>query len=258
MWDPRTYLAFADERSRPFADLLSRVAAESPGHVVDLGCGPGQLTATLAQRWPGAHVLGVDSSPEMLAQAAQHAEPGRVDFEAGDAATWQPSGPLDVLVSNATLQWVPGHRELLGRYISWLAPGGWLAVQVPGNFGAPSHAVVRELAASPRWSPQLAGATLRVTDVADPADYAGDLAELGCRVDSWETTYVHLLDGEDAALGWIRGTALRPVLARLDAEGQQAFLDELAPRLRAAYPRRPYGTPFPFRRVFFVAQAPAA
>jgi trans-aconitate 2-methyltransferase len=262
MWDPTTYLAFADERSRPFVDLVARVGAEQPSLVVDIGCGPGQLTASLARRWPTARVLGVDSSPEMLAEAAAHADPGRLDFERGDAATWSPPGPVDVVVSNATLQWVPGHRALLPTWVSWLRPGGWLAVQVPGNFDAPSHVELRALAGEARWAARLRdagllrGAVEDVAPVAEPADYAGDLAELGCRVDAWETTYLHLLTGEDAALGWVRGTALRPVLARLGEAEQAEFVAELAPRLRAAYPARPYGTPFPFRRVFFVAQRP--
>lgn len=256
MWDPTTYLAFADERSRPFVDLLARVGAREPSLVVDIGCGPGQLTASLARRWPSARVLGVDSSPEMLGEAAAHAVPGRVDFERGDASTWSPPGPVDVLVSNATLQWVPGHRALLPTWASWLRPGGWLAIQVPGNFEAPSHAEVRALASEPRWSARLRGAVGDGSPVSDPADYAGELAALGCRVDAWETTYLHLLAGDDAVLGWVRGTALRPVLARLAPDEQAEFLGELAPRLRAAYPPRPYGTPFPFRRVFVVAERP--
>ncbi|MPY94540.1 MAG: trans-aconitate 2-methyltransferase [Acidimicrobiia bacterium] len=258
MWDPATYLTFEDERSRPFVDLLSRVGAKAPADVVDLGSGPGQLTATLAARWPSAQVLGVDSSAEMLASAAPLTEPGRLAFAEGDAATWEPPGPVDVLVSNATLQWVPGHRALLTRYVSWLRPEGWLAIQVPGNFDAPSHALVRELTESPRWAGALSGAAGRTSPVAGPADYAEDLAALHCRVDAWETTYLHVLAGEDAVLGWVRGTALRPVLARLGPAEQEDFLAELAPRLRGAYPPRPHGTPFPFRRVFVVAQRQAA
>lgn len=257
MWDPTTYLAFADERSRPFADLVARVGAERPSLVVDMGCGPGQLTASLLRRWPEARVVGVDNSPEMLGEAAAHAEPGRLAFELGDIVTWSPPGPVDVLVSNAALQWVPGHRALLPTWVSWLRPGGWLAVQVPGNFQAPSHAAVRALAAEPRWRARLEGVLGEEAPVAGPADYAGDLAALGCRVDAWETTYLHLLAGEDAVLRWAQGTALRPVLDRLSPAERDQFLGELAPRLRAAYPAGPHGTPFPFRRVFFVARRPA-
>src|SRR3712207_242221 len=141
-WHPGTYLRYAGERARPFAELLARVDAAAPRTVVDLGCGEGALTASLAQRWPGARVTGIDSSPEMLAAAAAHAEPGRVDFALGDVRDWAPDGPVDVLVSNAVLHWVPGHEELLARWAGWLAPGGVLAVQVPGNFRAPTHALL--------------------------------------------------------------------------------------------------------------------
>ncbi len=258
MWDPGTYLAFEDERSRPFFDLVRRVGAEDPQRVVDLGCGPGQLTATLAERWPRAHVLGVDSSTEMLEAAEAHAIAGRLTFAPGDAATWEPDGPIDVLVTNAALQWVPDHRRLLARYASWLAPGGWFAMQVPGNFDQPSHELARQLASSPRWKATLGGALTRgITAVDTPQVYAAELIGAGCRVDAWETTYLQVLAGPDAVLNWIRGTALRPVLTALDPAGRDQFLAELAPQLRDAYPERPWGTSFPFRRVFVVAQRPA-
>src|ERR1700758_5449107 len=153
MWDAGQYLRFGDERSRPFFDLLSRVGAADPGYVADLGCGPGNLTAVLAQRWPGAQVVGVDNSADMIAAArasAPQAAPN-LSFVPGDVWDWWPELPLDVLVCNAVLQWVPGHDELLLRWADLLAPDGWLAFQLPGNFDQPSHAIVKDMAGSPRW-----------------------------------------------------------------------------------------------------------
>src|SRR5690606_29756834 len=132
MWDGKLYDKFAGDRSRPFVDLVARVGAKRPERVVDLGCGTGVATATLLDRWPDAHVVGIDGSAEMLAEARRYAVPGRLDFELGDLTAWAPPAPVDVVVSNATLQWVPGHRELLPRFLDWLTPGGWLAFQVPG------------------------------------------------------------------------------------------------------------------------------
>lgn len=190
-WDPSTYLQFADERSRPFIDLLAHVGAQSPRRVVDLGCGPGQLTASLTDRWPDAEVLGLDSSPAMIERAWEHERP-RLRFAVGDLREWRPDAPLDVLISNATLQWVPDHRALLPRLVDWLSPEGWLAFAVPGNFAEPSHQLLRELAAEPAY----AAATASVAFPAsyDPEDYLADLARLGCGVDAWETTYLHVLD----------------------------------------------------------------
>lgn len=252
-WDPLQYGRYAGERARPFADLLARVDVRAPGLVVDLGCGTGALTSSLAARWPGAEVLGVDSSPEMLEQAAAHAS-RRLRFELADVSRWRPGAPVDVLVTNATLQWVPGHLDLLRRWVGTLAPGGVLALQVPANFDAPSHRLMRELAESAEFAPHLAGVLRGSESVAEPARYAELLAEAGCVVDVWETTYLHVLPGEDAVLEWVRGTGLRPVLDALDPDTTRAFVDRYAALLRTAYPRREWGTPLPFRRVFAVAR----
>ena len=153
IWDAGQYLRFGGERSRPFFDLIAQVGAADPGYVADLGCGPGNLTAVLAQRWPGATVVGVDNSPEMIATATRDVAPGLANlaFQLGDVWDWRPDRPVDVLACNAVLQWVPGHQRLLLDWADLLAPGGWLAFQLPGNFDQPSHAIVRELAESPRW-----------------------------------------------------------------------------------------------------------
>jgi len=267
MWDPAQYLSFADERSRPFFDLTGRIAAGSPEYVVDLGCGPGQLTATLAARWPTAQVAGIDSSAEMIATAnAMLAEtassggtsghgPGQLSFELGDVTDWKPGRPVDVIVSNALLQWIPGHRELLPRWVSHLSPGGWIAFQLPGNFDQPSHAILRELATSPRWQAKLADARLN-RQAGEPEEYLALLAGLGLSVDAWETTYLHVLSGPDPVTEWYKGTGLRPVLNILGPDDAAEFLAEYSGRVRAAYPAASYGTVLPFRRVFVVARKP--
>jgi trans-aconitate 2-methyltransferase len=253
MWDAGQYLRFGDERSRPFFDLLSRVGAADPGYVADLGCGPGNLTAVLAQRWPAAKVIGVDNSAEMITAARETvpAGGGRLSFALGDVRDWQPERPPDVLVCNAVLQWVPGHQDLLLRWADMLAPDGWLAFQLPGNFDQPSHAIVRELAASDRWRGLLKDAELN-RQAGDPGEYAELLARPGYAVDAWETSYLHILPGEDPVLEWTKGTTLRPVLAALDAEQSAGFLHEYRERLRQVYNHRSFGTLFPFRRVFTV------
>jgi trans-aconitate 2-methyltransferase len=251
MWNPDVYLAFADHRGRPFFDLTARVGAENPRRVVDLGCGPGNLTVSLAQRWPGAVVEAWDSSPEMVEAARERG----VDAHVGDVRNWIPQADTDVVVSNATLQWVSEHSRLLVRWAQQLAAGSWIAMQVPGNFDAPSHRAVRELARQDKWSGPLRDFVFRDGQVDGPTGYAELLIDAGCIVDAWETTYVHELTGEHPVLEWIIGTALRPVKSRLtDAQWEQ-FCRELLPLLDAAYPARPDGrTFFPFRRVFVVAQ----
>jgi trans-aconitate 2-methyltransferase len=253
IWDAGQYLRFGGERSRPFFDLIAQVGASDPGYVADLGCGPGNLTAALAQRWPGATVVGVDNSPEMVATATRDLRPEQTNltFELGDVWDWRPARPVDVLTCNAVLQWVPGHQRLLQGWADLLAPGGWLAFQLPGNFDQPSHVIIRELAESPRWRALLAGAELN-RQAEDPADYLELLARPGCAVDAWETSYLHVLPGADPVLEWTKGTTLRPVLAALDSEQAAAFVGEYAERLRQLYKPRSFGTIFPFRRVFTV------
>src|SRR3954462_14113522 len=257
-WDPAVYLRYAGERARPFIDLLGRVHAEAPSTVLDLGCGEGTMTATLAERWPSARVTGVDSSPEMLAAAATSAVPGRVEFTAGDVREWAPTGPVDVVMSNAVLHWVPGHDRLLTRWAGWLRPGGWLAVQVPGNFRAPTHALLADLCRSPRWAARLGGAAPPADAVLEPAGYLDVLTAAGLAADVWETTYLHVLTGADPVLAWVRSTVLRPVLALLPEDDAARFTAEYAEALRQAYPVRPDGsTVLPFRRVFAVGARPS-
>ncbi|MBP2334298.1 trans-aconitate 2-methyltransferase [Saccharothrix coeruleofusca] len=245
MWDPGKYLAFADHRSRPFHELVARVRAEAPRRVVDLGCGPGNLTTTLAERWPDAELEALDSSPEMVAAARERGLAASV----GDITEWRPAPDTDVVISSAVLQWLPDQDALLRRWTTELSSGAWLALQVPGNFQAPSHELLLEVVR--RSWPELED--LLRFHVFTPAGYAEVLE--GCEVDAWETTYLHVLHGENAVLEWITGTALRPIRAALGDQEWAAFRAELAPLLARAYPRRTDGsTWFPFRRVFAVAR----
>jgi trans-aconitate 2-methyltransferase len=255
MWDPGQYRRFADERARPFFDLVARIGTDAPRSVVDLGCGPGDLTVDLARRWPGAAILGIDSSAEMIAAARRGERRPGVSFTVADLRDWQPDAAVDVLLCNAVLQWVPGHLGLLPRWVSWLSGGGWLAFQLPGNFDQPPHAVLREMAASPRWRPLIGEAEL-TRQAGDLTGYLDVLAGAGCQVDAWETTYLHILHGEDPVVEWVKGTALRPVLAVLDDAETAEFLAEYRDRMRRAYPPRSFGTVLPFRRVFVVAHGP--
>jgi trans-aconitate 2-methyltransferase len=251
-WNASNYLQFADERGRPFADLIARIAAEAPARVVDLGCGPGNLTALLAARWPTARVEGVDASPAMLERARELAD-GRLSFTLGDVRDWRPAVPVDVIVSNATLQWVPAHRSLLPRLVSALAPGGWLAMQVPGNFDEPSHRLLHDLADQPPYAEWTRGLERPAAFGAET--YLADLSGLGCKVQAWETTYLHVLDGPDPVFRWIAATGARPVLGALPGELRGSFEAAYKRSLIEAYPPRTYGTVLPFRRIFAVAQS---
>jgi trans-aconitate 2-methyltransferase len=260
MWDPGQYRQFGAERSRPFYELVGRIGAADPRLVADLGCGPGELTAELCRRWPAADVVGVDSSAEMITAAeavlaglASGPAAPRLRFELADVSDWQPGGPVDVIVSNALLQWIPEHERLLPRLVSRLSGEGWLAFQVPGNFDQPTHLLLRELARSDRWRPLLSDVALN-RQAGDPARYLDLLAREGCAVDAWETTYLHVLAGQDPVLRWYQGTGLRPVIAALDARQAAGFMAEYGALLREEYRQEPYGTVLPFRRVFVVAR----
>lgn len=257
MWDPEVYLGHEDLRARPFYELTGRIDEPSPRRVVDLGCGPGNLTAWLLRRWPAATMEAIDSSAEMVAAAQSRG----IDARLGDVRDWLPRPDTDVVVCNAVLQWVPRHDALLRRWVRALSPGAWLAVQMPRNFDEPSHTLIRELVAEPPWQALGSRVQLDAMQVAEPTHYAELLASDGCEVDAWETTYVQRLTGPDPVLDWVSGTTLTPVKDALDTELWERFCAQLAPRLRRAYPPRADGTTwFPFRRVFAVARVrrPAA
>lgn len=248
-WDPSQYLHFEDARTRPARDLLARIPPSSPQTVVDVGCGPGNSTLLLRGRWPDAAIVGLDTSSRMLAEA-RTAVPEATYVEA-DLRSWRPERPVDVVFSNATLQWVEDHRRVIRHLLTWLGSGGVLAVQMPDNFQAPSHVLMRQLASGDRWRHRLGG-VLREAPVASPAEYQRLLADRG-RLDIWTVEYLHVLTGTDPVLEWVRGSGLRPVLDRLDPEEAEEFVAAYVAELREAYPREPDGTTlFPFRRLFFV------
>jgi trans-aconitate 2-methyltransferase len=259
-WDPAQYELFAVERARPFHDLIAQIPTTRPERVVDLGCGPGTVTATLADRWPDAHVYGLDSSPDMISAAARLVRPGRLGFGLGDIAQWLPAGEsVDVIVSNAALQWVPDHVAALPTWAAALRPGGTLAMQMPLSRGVAAADVFRSIATSPRWADRLGavatGTGPRSVSPVRPADeYLDVLAASGLTVNAWETTYLHVLPGTDPVAEWFAGTGLRPYLDALsdDPPALTRFREEVAQRLREEYPHRGYGTVLPFPRLFVV------
>lgn len=258
-WDPSHYTRYAAERDRPFVELMARVPPLEPRRIVDLGCGPGHGLRWLADRWPDADVLGLDSSAEMVAAAQEVAGDGTVRAQVGDLVDWArggaQAGEVDLLVTTATLQWVPGHLDLLPDLVGRLRPGGVLAMTVPGNFGEPSHTLRRQIAEQPRYAAHLAGIASPASH--DPADYLRVLAEAGAAVDAWETTYLHVLDPEgqdpDPVFTWVSATGARPTLQALPEDLRADFTEEFRAALRGAYPRTDAGVVLPFRRVFAVA-----
>lgn len=258
-WDPDQYARFEEARLRPGLELRDRVGHPGPRQVSDLGCGPGALTLALAVRWPRARITGVDHSPQMLERArATTAElpPGvSLAFERGDIATWAPARPQDVLFSNACLHWVPDHETLLPRLMGHLAPGGVLAFQVPVGLGEASHTAMGEVLQREDLGGHGLLEALGRDWVLPAAEYLGLLTPHARQVDVWETRYLHVLQGEDPVLEWVRGAGLRPVLDALEGEERQRFLEGYGDALRRAYPRRADGTTvYPFPRLFVVAR----
>ncbi len=253
MWDANQYCKFADERARPFADLLAQVPHDQRAFIVDLGCGTGHLTRRLAECWPAAHVRGVDNSASMLEQARPLTIPGRLEFVQADIADWSSDRPIDLLVSNSALHWVSDHDRLIRRLAALLTPGGTLAVQMPNRFQTPMQAAIEETAADPRWAASLQGVGLHRESVRPLAWYVRQLLDLGFAVNAWETIYVHTFTGEDPVLEWLKGTALRPLLQRLGPRLEGPFLEDLGRRLLVVYPANGGVTLCPFPRLFFVA-----
>ncbi len=251
VWSPSIYMAFGDERTRPAIELLARIRSENPERVIDLGCGPGNSTAVLAARWPDAKLEGLDSSPDMLAQARQSQV--RAEWIEADLASWSARAKYSVIFSNATLQWLDDHRSLIQRLLKFVEPGGTFAFQVPHNMDAPSHQLMRETAASGPWASKLKN--VREVAVLSPVDYFEVFSTCGARSDIWETEYLHVLEGEDAVYKWVSATGLRPFVQALADDERAAFIADYKRKLNRAYPRRQDGrTLFPFKRLFVVAQ----
>jgi trans-aconitate 2-methyltransferase len=255
-WDPAQYLKFSGERMRPAVDLLARIEAPAPAVVADLGCGAGNLAPLLQARWPQARITGVDSSPEMLVRARK--DHPAVEFVLADVHRWRPSAPVDVLYSNAALHWIEGHAELLVRLLTeGLSPGGTLAVQMPRNFGAPSHTAIVETIEQGPWRARLEP-VLRREPVAAPGVYWRLLEGRAAALQIWETEYLQVLSGPDAVAEYTKGTWLKQFLDRLDGDARTAFEADYRARVRPHYPPEPDGrTLFPFRRLFIVARRAA-
>ena len=257
-WNPAQYLKYASERLRPALDLIARIPVAAPRTIVDLGCGAGNVTRLLAERWPQARIVGVDNSAPMLARARTSAAAnGQHEWIEADLAEWAPREPADIVFSNAALHWHDDHAALFPRIFGWVAPGGALAVQMPDQFAAPSHLALAAVVADARWRDRL-GHLVRRTPVGPAVGYFRLLAGSAQEVDLWTTEYLHVLPassgGEHPVVAWTRGTALTPFLAALDEEAQRAFIGDYAARVAPAYPPLPDGRVlFSFRRVFVVA-----
>jgi trans-aconitate 2-methyltransferase len=250
-WDPECYSRFSDHRSRPAVELLTRVAADDPSLVLDLGCGPGVVTGLLRRRWPSARTIAVDNSAEMLQRAC--ASDTGTEWVEADIAAWEPPAVADVVFSNAALHWLDDHAASIPKIVDWVIPGGWFAIQMPRNPTAPYRdalmATVGEHPSRSRLKP------LVRKPVLSPAEYYEILAPMTDRLDIWETEYLQLLEGENPVAAWTEGAALRPTLAELDGAERAEFVAAYRRRISEAYPPRLDGTTlFPFRRLFIVAR----
>ena len=256
-WDPGQYHRFTDHRLRPALELLDRIPIADASLVYDLGCGSGNVTRVIAERFADARVAGVDISSDMLAKAAER--PGRIEWVEADIAEWEPERAPEVIYSNAALHWVDDHTALFPRLLGFVAPGGCLAVQMPLSYSMTSHVLMRETLANggPNGSrlgdESLAAAVARKW-VLEMSEYFDLLAPEAKSLDVWETEYLQRLEGEDPVLEWVKATGLRPILNGLHGAERDRFLEVYRERLRLAYPRRAGGhTLYPFRRLFMVA-----
>jgi trans-aconitate 2-methyltransferase len=250
-WDPDQYLKFAQPRLRPALDLLTRVTLEAPRTIYDLGCGAGNVTRLLAARWPDAAITGVDDSAAMLEEAKRQST--RIAWRNEGIAQWTADAPADLIYSNAALHWLPDHADLFPRLARMLAPKGVLAVQMPHNFGAPSHTLVADTVRDGPWRSRLEH-LLRPPPVQEPHFYYRVLAPVAATVDIWESEYLHVLRGSNPVKEFVKGSWLKQFLDVLEPREGAAFEDEYARRVLAAYPSENDGaTLFPFRRLFLVA-----
>jgi trans-aconitate 2-methyltransferase len=250
-WDPQLYLHFATERTQPAVDLIARIQLAHPARIIDVGCGPGNSTAMLRQRWPEATIIGLDSSPEMLAAAAQ-AYPSE-SWLLADAATWQADVLFDLVFSNAALQWLPDHEHVFPQLMAQVAPGGALAVQVPAHYHSPLHLVTLEVAAADAWRHRMDRPRQALTHQ-PPAFYYRMLRPHASQIAIWETEYYHIVDSPQDIITWFRGTGLRPFLEALETDNQREhFEQQVLEGYTRAYPPQPDGRVlFPFRRLFML------
>jgi trans-aconitate 2-methyltransferase len=250
-WSATLYMRYEAERTRPAVDLLNRAVGQSTERIADLGCGPGNSTELLANRFPTAEIIGLDTSEDMLAKARLRVP--RATFENADIEHWRAGRPFDLIFANAALQWIPRHIDLMARLMSQLAPGGRLAVQVPDNLHEASHVLMRKIAAEPLFREKLAHAGGRER-IGAFADYYAALTPHCAEIDVWRTTYVHPLKGPDAIVEWLQSTGLRPFLAPLTAQERETFLARYGEAIAATYPPLADGRVLlPFPRLFIVA-----
>jgi trans-aconitate 2-methyltransferase len=251
-WNAEQYLKFEDERTRPARDLLAQIPSTSPRKVADIGCGPGNSTALLVDRWPGAAVIGVDTSADMLRQARERLPQHK--FIEANVAHWAPPAETDVLFANAVFQWVPDHLKHLKRLIAGLDTGGVLAVQMPDNLDEPSHILMREVAFEEPWRHQLAKAAELRDSLPKPGVYYDTLRPLCSRLEIWHTVYNHALDSPEEIVEWVKGTGLRPFIDPLEMPERKAYLAAYTARIAAAYPPQADGKVLlRFPRIFIVA-----
>ena len=254
-WNPELYRRFEDERTRPARELLARVPLTAPACVYDLGCGPGNSTELLVERFPDAAVIGTDNSEAMLSSARERLPKQR--FEFSDIASWQAQTPADLIYSNAALQWVGDHAVLIPRLFAQLAPGGVLAFQMPDNRDEPTHRAMREVAGLAPWSAWIGDAAKLRTKILAIPDYYDLLATLGAEVDVWRTAYQHPMESPAKIVEWVRATGLKPFVDPLPDAERETFLAEYEARLEHAYPKRADGKRLlPFPRLFIVARNP--
>jgi trans-aconitate 2-methyltransferase len=252
-WNPALYRRYEDERTRPAQELLARVPLTGAARVVDLGCGPGNSTELLVQRFSGAAVVGTDNSEAMLVSARERLPQAR--FELSDIARWQPELPPDLIYANASLQWVPDHETLIPRLFAALAPGGLLAIQMPDNRKESTHRLMREVAAEAPWAQAIGDADKLRTMLLPIDGYYDLLAADAAQVDVWRTAYQHPMASAAAIVEWVRGTGLKPFVDRLPAELQASYLAAYERRVDAAYPPRADGKRLlAFPRMFIVAR----
>lgn len=256
-WNPALYTRFEDERTRPARDLLARVPLQSARLAVDLGCGPGNSTELLVERFPSAAVIGTDNSPSMIESARERlpeAKFPRASFELSDIARWTPKTPPDLIYANAALQWVPDHETLLPRLLQSLAPGGVLAIQMPDNRDEPTHRLMRETAAEPTWAAAIGDYSKLRTELLGLQGYYDLLAPLAGSLDIWRTAYQHPMQSARGIVDWVRATGLRPFVDPLSPELRESYLAEYERRIDAAYPARTDGQRLlAFPRLFIIA-----
>lgn len=250
-WSPGQYLKFEDERTRPAAELLARIPVDRPRRVLDVGCGPGNSTELLVARYPQAEVVGIDSSPEMIAAARKRLP--SADFRVADIHDYAPAVPFDVIFGNAVFQWVPDHLAVLVRLLSSCPPGGVIATQVPDNVNEPTHMLMAGVARGGPWREKFVE-PIRRDAIPPPAAYYDALKPLAASVDVWHTTYYHVLAGPEAIVEWVKGTGLRPWLDRLDEREREAYLAAYTERIAEGYPPLVDGrVMLRFPRLFVVA-----